>query len=122
MLKDTLFKIVSSEHKENIIHATLEVDENSEIFEGHFPGHPVLPGACMLQMVKEVLEDGLNTPVRLKKADHIKFLSLVIPGHHSALQLNVSYTSDDGKNLYVIASLTAQKHVCFKFKGSFSAI
>jgi len=122
MLKDTLFKIQSFEHRENIVHATLEVDKNSEIFAGHFPGHPVLPGACMLQILKEALEQALKLPVRLKKADHIKFLSLVVPGHDSALQLNLSYSSDDSKNLHVTASLTAKKDICFKFKGHFECL
>ena len=64
----------------------------------------------------------LNLPVRLKKADYIKFLSLVVPGYNSTLQLNLSYSSDNNKDLYVTASLTAQKDICFKFKGFFTMV
>ena len=122
MLKDALFKITLSDHQECIIKATLELNKNNEIFIGHFPGQPIFPGACMLQIVKEVLESTFNIPFRLKKADHIKFLTLIDPGIHNILQLTLSYSSTDNNNVYVIANLIAQKDICFKFRGSFIAL
>jgi 3-hydroxyacyl-[acyl-carrier-protein] dehydratase len=76
----------------------------------------------MLQIVKEVLESTFNIPFRLKKADHIKFLTLIDPGIHNILQLTLSYSSTDNNNVYVIANLIAQKDICFKFRGSFIAL
>ncbi len=121
MLKDDLYKITLSEHKDCIIKTTLELNKNSEIFIGHFPGQPVLPGACMLQMVKEILELALKIPVRLKKADQIKFLGLIDPRINNILQLIISYKSTDDNYLNITASLTDQKDICFKFRGSFIA-
>jgi len=122
MLKDALFKIILLDRQDNIIKATLEINKDNEIFIGHFPGQPVLPGACMLQIVKEVLESTLNIPFRLKKADHIKFLILIDPRSNNILQLTLSYSSTDNNNVYVIANLIAQKDICFKFRGSFIAL
>ncbi len=119
MLKDALFKITLSDHLEGVINATLELNKKNEIFTGHFPGEPVLPGACMLQMVKEVLENTLNTPLRLKKADQIKFLGIIDPGVNNILQLAITYRSSDNNNVSVTASLTAQKETYFKFSGTF---
>jgi 3-hydroxyacyl-[acyl-carrier-protein] dehydratase len=122
LLKDALYKIISLAHQENAIEATLEINKNNEIFIGHFPGQPVLPGACMLQIVKEVLESTLNTTFRLKKADHIKFLTLIDPGSNNILQLTLSYRLADNNNIYVTADLIASKDICFKFRGSFIAL
>ncbi|HEY8687714.1 MAG TPA: 3-hydroxyacyl-ACP dehydratase [Chitinophagaceae bacterium] len=122
MLKDTFYKIILFEHQENIINANLEINKDSEIFKGHFPGQPVLPGACMLQIVKEVLESTLNIPFRLKKANHIKFLRIIDPGSNNILQLMLSYKSTDNNNIDVTANLIAQKDICFKFRGSFIAL
>lgn len=122
MLKNSLYKIILLDRQENIIKATLEINKDNEIFIGHFPGQPVLPGACMLQIVKEVLENTLNISFRLKKADYIKFLTLIDPGSNNILQLTLSYRSADNKNVYVTANLIAQKGICFKFRGSFIAL
>ncbi len=118
MLKD-FFKIILLDHPKNSIKATLEINKNNEIFSGHFPGQPVLPGACMLQIVKEILESTLNISFRLTKADHIKFLRLIDPGDNYILQLTLSYSSADNKNFYVIANLIDREDICFKFRGSF---
>jgi 3-hydroxyacyl-[acyl-carrier-protein] dehydratase len=121
MQKNDLYKIILSQHKDCIINTTLELDKNSEIFTGHFPGQPVLPGACILQMVKEILERTLKIPLRLKKADQMKFLVLIDPRVHHTLQLMITYQSTNDNNLNIIASLTADKSICYKFKGSFIA-
>ena len=50
-----LFSIEKVTHEDGAIKATLGINSDSEILKGHFPGHPVVPGACMLQITKEVL-------------------------------------------------------------------
>jgi|ERR1019366_6688481 3-hydroxyacyl-[acyl-carrier-protein] dehydratase len=122
MLKDTLYKIILSDHGECSIKAALELNKNNEIFTGHFPGQPLLPGACMLQMVKEILESTLNLPLRLKKADQIKFLGLIDPGMNNILQLTITYISVGDNTFNITASLTTHKDICFKFKGTFIAL
>jgi 3-hydroxyacyl-[acyl-carrier-protein] dehydratase len=119
MLKDTLYKIISLDHSGNTVEATLQINKDNEIFTGHFPNHPVLPGACMLQIVKEVLEDTFDNSFRLKKALNMKFLSLIDPGTNSILELVISYSLTDKKSIDVTASLSAQKDICFKFRGLF---
>ena len=42
-----------------------------EIFKGHFPGNPVMPGVCTVQIVKELLSAHLKKDLVLKKSrDH----------------------------------------------------
>ena len=122
MLKNELYKINSIAHNEGIIEASLEINKNNELFKGHFPGHPVLPGACMLQIVKEVLEGSLDKSVQLKKADYIKFLLIVDPARNNILQIKLIYKITDNNNILVTASLVAEKDICFKFHGLFIAL
>ena len=56
MLKDSLYRILNISGENNAIEAIIELDEHHDIFKGHFPGQPVLPGVCMLQITKEILE------------------------------------------------------------------
>lgn len=119
MLIGNFYKITSKSEKEGAIDVILEVDKHHSIFEGHFPGQPVLPGAVMLQMIKEVLESSLHYSIRLKKADQIKFLGLIDPQIDSVLKLSLSYNIDDSGLLNVIASLVFQNNTSLKFKGAF---
>jgi 3-hydroxymyristoyl/3-hydroxydecanoyl-(acyl carrier protein) dehydratase len=37
------------------VQATIRLNPDHAIFAGHFPGQPVVPGVCMLQIIKELL-------------------------------------------------------------------
>jgi 3-hydroxyacyl-[acyl-carrier-protein] dehydratase len=121
MLKEPLFKILSTDHQENVITAVLDIDQDSEIFEGHFPNQPVVPGACMLQLIKEILTRALNVPIRLAKADNIKFLTLVEPTNNQVLVIELTYNLVDAA-IKVAANLTAGEIVCMKFQGNFQSV
>lgn len=118
MLKDKLYSIISIANAEGKITAELELNSDDDIFKGHFPGQPVLPAACMLQMLKEIIQLALNKKIRLKKADQMKFLSVVDPSVNGNLQLNAGY-SINGNNIVVNATLSTVNGACFKFKGNF---
>jgi 3-hydroxyacyl-[acyl-carrier-protein] dehydratase len=117
-----LFGIGKIAHDDGVISATLNINPDSEILKGHFPGHPVVPGACMLQIVKEVLEDALGNTVRLKKADQLKFMMMIDPTSTLAVQLDISYQYTDGDVIGVTAKLSNPDAVYFKFLGSFVKI
>jgi 3-hydroxyacyl-[acyl-carrier-protein] dehydratase len=118
MIKEPLFKILATDHQDNTIHAVLDIDRDNKILEGHFPGQPVVPGACMLQLVKDTLADTLNKSIRLLKADNIKFLSLIDPGTMQSLQLEITYQQNEN-DIQVTANLNAGEVVCMKLQGVF---
>jgi len=114
-----LFSIDNLSHEAGTISAMLGINPNSEILKGHFPGHPVVPGACMLQIVKEVLEDALKQTLRLKKADQLKFMLMIDPTNTLAVQLDISYQYAEDGAIGLTAKLSNPDVVYFKFLGSF---
>lgn len=118
MLKESLFKITQLTHNNGHINAELQIDQQNQIFAGHFPDQPVVPGACMLQVVKEVLVDALKVDVGLTRADNIKFLSLVEPAT-AKLQLNIVYHQSES-SFKVKATLSAAEITCMKLQGIFT--
>lgn len=118
MLKKPLFKIVSLTQTDGNIIAELQIDQQNEIFTGHFPNQPVVPGACMLQIVKEILAATLKNNLGLVRADNIKFLSLVEPSAAS-LQLNITYQQSD-TDVKITAALLTGDTACMKMQGSFA--
>src|SRR5476651_1818417 len=119
MLKGNLYHIIAIDHTENVINAVLELDVHNDIFNGHFPGHPVLPGACMVQIIKEVFEEVMETSYRLEKADNLKFLTLIDPQITNTLQLELSYIAEE-TGTKVNASLATHEEVAFKLQGTFT--
>jgi len=115
---DSLFTIVAIDHRDNTIHAVLEIDGQNEIFNGHFPDHPVLPGACMVQIVKEIFEGAMGSSYQLQKADNLKFLSLVDPRKNNTLHLELSYAIEE-TGTKVTASLSSDADIVFKLQGTF---
>jgi len=116
---DALFQISELEHHNGIINAALDINKDCDIFKGHFPSHPVVPGACMLQIVKDVLEEALQTSLRLKKADHLKFASMIDPTITQKVLLNLSCKFVEDDSMKVTAKLIAGETACFKFQGTF---
>jgi len=102
---------------EGVITADLSVDQDSEIFAGHFPGQPVVPGACMLQLVKDVLESSFGCSLQMKQAGQLKFISMISPGIEQTIQLSLTYTF--AEHIAVTAKLICGNTDCFKLQGTF---
>ncbi|MBX3253844.1 MAG: 3-hydroxyacyl-ACP dehydratase [Chitinophagaceae bacterium] len=118
ILKDDFYTITSLQQDAGNIHALLELNRQHAIFGGHFPGQPVVPGVCMVQIVKEILETGTGFSLQLKAADHIKFLSMVDPRETGSLQAAVIYSMEEGE-IKATATLTKNETVCLKMKAVF---
>ncbi len=113
-----VFIIDDLTHTDGLIKASLSINADSPIFKGHFPGQPVVPGACMLQIVKEVLGSALDQSLQLKKGDNLKFIGMIEPGQTNAIVLEIGYKLVADR-ISVNAKLVDGDRVCFKFQGTF---
>jgi 3-hydroxyacyl-[acyl-carrier-protein] dehydratase len=87
-----------------------------DIFKGHFPGQPVVPGVCMMEMVKEFLQQVMGKELWLRNAGNVKFLQLITPDVQPVI--NISWKeSDAGYN--VNASFKQDTSDLFKLSGNF---
>jgi 3-hydroxyacyl-[acyl-carrier-protein] dehydratase len=102
--------------------ATLRLNGAHPIFEGHFPGKPILPGACQLQIIQEMLSGITGKDYRLQKAATIKFITPIDLRQNETIRLDLQYTGEqDTVLLHVTATLTAGDDICLKFNGTFQA-
>jgi len=84
------------------VSVTLEPEH--PVFEGHFPGNPVMPGVCTLQMVIDCAGKILGYPVFLSHAPVIKFLGIIHPLNDRNLMIDMMIDSVD---MMVKASVTS---------------
>lgn len=101
ILKDKFYII--SEIKEleaGKIQASINIDEKHEIFNGHFPGMPVVPGVCMLTIIKEILSFQLKRDFILRSAGNLKFLSILNPKENPEVEVNINFENKEG-NIFI---------------------
>lgn len=69
--------------------ASIFIHKEHPIFKGHFPNNPVMPGVCMIQIVKEITAKILARDLTMRTAKNIKFMELINPEKNSDLQLHL---------------------------------
>ena len=121
MLLDDFFYINKIQKNEDAILATLMVNAEHPIFLGHFPGQPVVPGVCMMEMMKETMAKGLSVHLRILKSENMKFLTVQDPRINPLVNAEIRYSEKDGK-FGINAILFAGDVIFFKLKATFEKI
>jgi 3-hydroxyacyl-[acyl-carrier-protein] dehydratase len=104
--------------EEALIHARISIHEQHPIYEGHFPGLPITPGVCQVQIIKEILEEGRGISLRLCAAKQIKFTAVHEPGVAPEIDAEISFSQED-ERFMVSARLHKNEKVYLKFKGEY---
>ena len=87
---DNLFILQSTEETETGFSAKLRCNPAHPVYQSHFPGNPITPGACLLKTAGEVLQQKTGRPLYLKSSKNIKYLSLVVPEDGKEIQFEFS--------------------------------
>jgi 3-hydroxyacyl-[acyl-carrier-protein] dehydratase len=122
MLLNKLYKIRSlntNEEGSGII-AEIELDPGHPLFKGHFPGNPILPGVCTVQIIRELLEQSINKSIRMTKAGNIKYLGFVNPFIMPLLTFQLQLKPAEGANISCSATVSSTGVSICSFKGEFS--
>lgn len=122
MLKNDLYKIagqnVSEAESSHIF--TLDIDPKHKIFEGHFPGQPVLPGVCQIEMVKELLSDIIGRKARLLSSGNIKYIEIVDPSRDPRIEMQLTINQQPEGIRVSATSSFKDGRPNFKFSGIFN--
>ncbi len=121
MLKDSLYTIQKITDSGKVIEASVELNVEHEIFKGHFPVHPVLPGACIVHIIKEILELSFNEKLQLAKAEEIKFLRMIEPQPNTPIIFSIECDSEKNLPVNISAIITKDNIVCCKMKAFYKA-
>lgn len=77
VLKNSLYKIVDKDTAVPAYRIALQTDHT--IYQAHFPGEPVTPGVCIVQIAVELLGDLCGKTLALTAAKNMKFMSIISP-------------------------------------------
>ncbi len=97
MLIKGLYNIIETAKTENGFSAKVHLNKDHEIFKGHFPNNPVMPGVCMLQMISELVENFTKKQLFLNKATNVKFMAVINPKINADLNLQIDVAEVDNE-------------------------
>lgn len=113
LLIDTVSELVEGER----ITASFYVDPDREIFKGHFPGDPVLPGVYTVEATAQAADLILMTkPAYAGKTplflgiDHVRFRKKILPG--DTMEIRVRLLSERAEK--AIATCRAEVYTAGK--------
>lgn len=74
--------------------AVVFLNKEHDIFKGHFPGNPVTPGVCMMQIIKELTQEILGSSLVMTSSSNVKFMALINPDVNPTLKLDLEISGD----------------------------
>lgn len=112
------YAILQSENI-NAIDWNVQVKLNPQhpVYGGHFPGQPVVPGVCMLQIIKECAEEICHTALQYKQIASCKFLSAINPNETPELKFSFTIKKNEDGVYQLLAEGTSSKGICIKLKA-----
>lgn len=117
ILLNDFYTLLHHEPSPGSVKAKISINKDHRILEGHFPGLPIVPGVCMMQIIREIMEVTTNKSLSLTGADNMKFLSVINPDQNTEVEVAITYVEETPK-IMVNATLFAGTLTFFKLKAT----
>jgi 3-hydroxyacyl-[acyl-carrier-protein] dehydratase len=102
--------------------ATITLNKDHAIFKGHFPGNPVTPGVCMMQIIKELTESILKVSLTMVSTSNVKFMALINPEVNAQLTLDLEISENEASEIKVKNTTTFDETVALKLSNTYKKI
>lgn len=123
MILADLYQIIEVERtcaSEITLQATVRLNPEHDLFKGHFPGHPVLPGVCMLHIIKAIVQKDAGLSLSYSSIQSCKYVAVVKPVVEPVLTFQITYRTD-GDLILLTAEGTNREQTFIKLKSKLTA-
>lgn len=97
---------------------SIKLHPEHPVYTGHFPEQAVVPGVCMLQIIKECFENVLNTPFQYKQIASCKFLTAILPLENPTLEIQLSVKERESSTVQIQATGKTKDNDFIKLKAT----
>jgi 3-hydroxyacyl-[acyl-carrier-protein] dehydratase len=122
MLLNDFYSLVSLDYSALAVDARISLHKEHAIFKGHFPGNPVVPGVCLMTIVKEVLSIAMEKELVLSEAKSVKFLGVINPNDQHTLSVHCEITEEDTEIVRMRGTITEGDKVFYKSVCSYKVL
>ncbi|MBR1394476.1 MAG: beta-hydroxyacyl-ACP dehydratase [Prevotella sp.] len=92
ILRDNMFTVTGGTH-DNV---KIRLNADHAIYRAHFPGNPITPGVCIVQMIGELLADRCGRRLSLSQIVNLKFVAPISPVEVPDVEINFQSVDDNG--------------------------
>ena len=78
-LQNSLYTIQEHRQHDGVHDFDIRLDAEHFIYKAHFPGEPITPGVCIMQIALEVMEEAVAMPLSVTCVKNVKFLRIISP-------------------------------------------
>ena len=117
---DELLITQSIMETENGFTALLRCNPGHLIYQAHFPGNPITPGACLLQTASEVLQRKVGRPLYLKASKNVKYLNVLVPAEDKEVRFTFSNLAESETECKAQVTISDEAQVYTKMSLTFS--
>ena len=89
---ENIYGIIEEKQMPQGFQVRVKLNPQHVIYQAHFPGNPITPGVCILQMCQELIERNTGRTLQMVNAKNIKFLNILSPQLHPEPLFTVEYT------------------------------
>lgn len=75
----------------------IHLNTRDDVFKGHFPATPILPGVYYLEIISAILNEQLSKNITFKSASNIKFLAPILAENTQKFQLSIQWKQEDSQ-------------------------
>lgn len=111
-LRNKLYKVIQKDSAGLKGSFVLELNPSCFIYQAHFPGEPITPGVCIVQMGKELLEELLGevwqrkVETEITKVKNVKFLSVISPNESTVINFQIKKVEVSEKDPEIKAQIS----------------
>jgi 3-hydroxyacyl-[acyl-carrier-protein] dehydratase len=120
MFDNTFFTVKETISDTNSIRAGVILNPLHDVYKAHFPGNPITPGVCLLQMTLEILNLKFKRSLRMTHARNIKYLKVINPLENPEIEFVIQYKTENDlvfADIDIVAGITVFTKVSATYKG-----
>ena len=117
MLKD-FYTIQSESINASAAEFSVALNPDCEVYKGHFPGEPVSPGVCSIQMIKECAERVAGYKLSFVEIRQCRFLQLLSPATTPCLNIYLELKPKAEDCISLDAKIQNADVVCVSLSGT----
>lgn len=120
MLKERYYRITGSDAGSG--HAVFHVAlvEDCAVYDGHFPGNPVCPAVCNIEMAGECLAQAMACTLHLSALKKCRLPAVASPRISPRLDITLEWSTTAGGRVAATAVISDSRTVYLKMKAEYT--